>query len=224
MPSPAPSISPVTRSKQAARASYNRLSRGYDLLAGASEKRYRNAGLAMLAAQPGETILEIGFGTGQALLRLAAAIGPGGQVYGIDISDGMLALAQARLQRAGLTGRASLHCGDAANLPYEDHFFDAIFISFTLELFDTPEIPALLAECRRVLRPGGRLAVVSLAKPAQPTLAVSIYEWFHHNAPALVDCRPIYTRRSLEQAGFHIMQAARMSMWRLPVDIILAQT
>src|SRR5512147_2098615 len=99
------SIKRVNRSKEAARASYNRLSRWYDFVAGGTEEKYRDWGLEKLAAQPGEKILEIGFGTGHCLVSLAKAVGPAGHVLGLDISDGMLAIARQRLQQEGLEDR-----------------------------------------------------------------------------------------------------------------------
>src|SRR5512134_4072027 len=92
------SVRRVNRSKEAARTSYNRLSRWYDLIAGSTEKKYRDWGLQKLSAQPGEKILEIGFGTGHCLVSLAKAVGPAGRVLGLDISDGMLAIARERLK------------------------------------------------------------------------------------------------------------------------------
>jgi ubiquinone/menaquinone biosynthesis C-methylase UbiE len=217
-------ISRVTRTKAQARASYNRLSRWYDAFSGSSEAKYRDLGLQKLNPQPGETILEIGFGTGQGLLALAKATGETGKVYGIDLSDGMVALAQKRVSDTGLEARVDLRLGDASQLPFPKESFDGIFMSFTLELFDTPEIPLVLDQCRKVLRPGGRMALVTLTKSSHPGTAERIYEWFHARLPALVDCRPILAQDALREAGFIIVDEAPFSMWGLPVEIILART
>jgi len=213
-------VSRVVRSKGNARANYNRLSRWYDVVAGNTEKKYRDIGLQKLNAQPGERILEIGFGTGHCVLALARSVGETGQVCGLDISDGMLAVTQARLQQAGLMDRVDLRVGDAVSLPFTGGF-DGVFMSFTLELFDTPEIPKVLAQCYDALRPGGRLALVALIK--KPGTAVKIYEWFHEKMPVAVDCRPIYAQADLTAAGFDIRDVTTLSMWGLPVEIILAE-
>ncbi len=215
-------ISRVTRSRADAARNYDRLSRWYDGLSGSSEKKYRQLGLQLLDAHAGETILEIGFGTGHSLVALAKAAGPTGRVCGIDISKEMRSIAEKRLRQTGVSGWVDLQVGDAAQLPFEPGSFDAIFMCFTLELFDTPEIPLMLAQCRRVLRSGGRIGLVSMALPERPGLAVRIYEWFHARWPALVDCRPILARQALLEAGFAIESARRWSMWGLPVDVILA--
>jgi demethylmenaquinone methyltransferase/2-methoxy-6-polyprenyl-1,4-benzoquinol methylase len=218
------SISRVNRSKEAARASYNRLSRWYDMVAGSTEKKYRDWGLEKLSAQPGETILEIGFGTGHCLLALAKSVGPTGRVIGLDISDGMLAIARERLHGEGLSDRVDLHLGDAANLGFiEADRLDGVFMSFTLELFDNPEIPKVLKECHRILKPGGRIAVVSMTKTNPPGVAVRMYEWFHEYMPNYADCRPIFARQAMEQNGFEIQDVSVSSMWGLPVEIVLGK-
>ena len=215
-------ISPVTRTKDEARANYNRLSRWYDWIAG-SEARYRQIGVQALNIQLGERLLEIGFGTGSCLLDFARQVGSDGWVCGIDLSDGMAEMADNRLSEAGLDERATLLLGDAVHLPFADDSFDAIFMSFTLELFDTPEIPWVLGQCCRILRPDGRLGVVTLVKTDQPNFAERAYEWFHARLPVAVDCRPIMAQPALSEAGFAIAEVISEKMWGLPVEIIVGK-
>jgi len=210
----------VPRSKEAARASYNRLSQWYDRIAGGSERRFREMGLDLLKASAGETVLEVGCGTGHSLLALSRQVGPAGRVYGLDLSEGMLTQARSRLDKNRMGPWATLQCGDAVHLPFPAESFDALFMSFTLELFDTPELPMVLEECQRVLKQDGRLSVVALAKKNK--LAVSLYEWCHRRLPDYVDCRPIYVRELLTGAGFHMVEAIELVMWGLPVDVIMA--
>jgi demethylmenaquinone methyltransferase/2-methoxy-6-polyprenyl-1,4-benzoquinol methylase len=213
----------VTRSKADAKAAYNRLSRWYDLLSGSSEGRFLRLGLSKLEVKEGEQVLEIGFGTGEGILTLAGSVGSTGRVYGIDLSEGMLERAQGKLDRSGLQSRVVLECGDAMGLPYKPGSIDAVFMSFSLELFDTPEIPLVLEQCRRVLREGGRLCVVSMSMPPEPRLAVHIYEWAHKQFPAYVDCRPIFTQSAIEAAGFQVQDVTGGRLYGLPVEVILAE-
>ena len=211
----------VRRTKAQAKASYDKMSRFYDYFAGVFEKKYRELALAQLNVQPGETVLEIGFGTGHSLLHMAESVGENGRVYGIDISPGMLAVSQRRVAAAGFAGRVELTCGDALQLPYAANMFDATFMSFTLELFDTPEIPALLAEIRRVLKADGRLGVVSMSREDGNSYLLRLYEWAHEKLPRYIDCRPIYVAGTLKSAGFAIAYQKRVSLLGLPGEIVV---
>jgi len=216
-------ISRVRRPAKDARRAYNRLSRWYDALAGASEGPLRDRGLQAVAAQPGERVLEIGFGTGHALVSLAHSVAPSGYVVGVDISDGMAAVAAQRLTKANCAGRVALALADGARLPFAAGSFDAIFISFTLELFDTPLLPSVLASCREVLRSAGRLCVVALAKDQRgDALPARLYELAHRTLPRWVDCRPIFVGPLLQEHGFCIAASTRCATWGLPVDVVLA--
>ena len=216
-------IARVHRSKEEARAAYDRIAPCYEAVAGFWERRTRNRGLEKLDVEMGEVVLEIGPGPGHSMVSLAQAVGQGGQACGIDISPRMCRTAQERLRNHTLLERSQLICGDGAQLPFRGASFDALFMSFTLELFDTPRIPRVLAECRRVLRGSGRICVVSLAKGENSNPLVSLYEWGHEQFPNLLDCRPIYARQSLATAGFRILDSERFLLWGLPVEIVLAR-
>jgi demethylmenaquinone methyltransferase/2-methoxy-6-polyprenyl-1,4-benzoquinol methylase len=135
----------------------------------------------------------------------------------------MLRVARKRLAGAGLPGEVCLLVGDGAKLPYKNDSFAAVFMSFTLELFDTPEIPTVLSECRRVLKGGGRLSVVSMLKSEHPGLMERMYEWAHQKLPAYVDCRPIDAQGVIQTAGFMLEKRQVSSMWGLPVEVLVAR-
>ncbi|MDZ4248774.1 MAG: methyltransferase domain-containing protein [Candidatus Nanopelagicales bacterium] len=210
--------------EETARSSYNRMSKVYALMSDSSEKRFISEAIEdLLKPQPGEVVLEPGFGTGQALAALAELVGAEGRVYGIDISDGMVEQTRKRLEKHALLDRADISRGDATCMPYADSMFDAVFMSFTLELFSDDQIPVVLAEARRVLKPDGRLCVACMSSQGgQPTME-KLYEWSHRKWPTFVDCRPIDAAPSLADAGFTIEQTRKLSMWGLAVDILLAR-
>ncbi len=216
-------ISRVIRTKEEAKRTYDRVSRWYDPFEGIWERRSIKTGLEKLSIKKGETVLEIGFGTGHGMLYMAESVGETGKVYGIDISPEMLNITQARLNKRGLSDRVALICGDAVKLPFGADFFDAVFMSFVLELFDTPEIPKILSECKRVLKKGGRICVVSISKLGNFNPIRNLYEWGHEKFPRVLDCRPIYVQKALEEAKFEMDLATQGSLLGLPVEIVLAE-
>ncbi len=213
-------FSRVNRSVQAAEKYYSNLSRVYDWLA-SSEKQFVRLGIALLSPQPGEKILEIGFGTGYAQQYIAQNVNKGLSA-GLDLSIGMGRVAQGKLFRAGLLDLVDLVQSDTLPIPFQSGFFDGIFTSFTLELFDSPLIPDVLAEIHRVLKPDGRLVVVSLSKDRKLGLIGRIYEAFHDYFPKWADCRPIPVKYLLEEGGFKVQDSYAYKMWGIPVINILA--
>lgn len=211
----------VFQTKDETKAFYNKIAGVYDLLSDRAEKPVRLKGLELLAAAPGEQILEIGCGTGHCLAAIAKAVQDHGYAIGVDLSEKMISIAQKTLQKENLLNRAEFHCGDAIHLPYNSESTDGIFMVFTLELFDTPEIPLVLNECKRVLRPEGRIVVAGISKEGKQGVLIHAFEWTHRHFPNLMDCRPIYVRQVLEDAGFTIKKSIKKQMW-IPTEIVLA--
>ena len=125
--------------------------------------------VALLDLQPSDHVLEIGFGPGIGIQQ-AAALATAGTVMGIDYSITMVRGARRRNAAAIRAGRVVLTHGDVAALPYPDAAFDKAFTIHCIYFWADPR--ACLAEVRRVLKPGGRLAVTIMPKdqwPAQRT-------------------------------------------------------
>lgn len=217
------SESKVARSKQQTRDAYDRMSRWYDLLAGGFEDRHRNAGVRKLAPSKGQAVLEIGCGTGRSIVALARLVGDSGKIYALDLSERMLDIARRRVEEAEVTRRTFLVCADASSLPFKTSSFDGIFMSFTLELFSTPEIQLVLLACLRVLRAGGRICIVALSKKGGSNAMTRLYEWLYEKLPQYFDCRPIFVQDSLEIAGFHILDVSDVSLLGLHIECVLAE-
>ncbi len=210
----------------AARSFYDRISAAYDALADASEHRARERGLEMLGVSAGEVVLEVGYGTGHSLVELADAVGVDGAVHGVDISEGMRDVSESRVRMAGLAGRVQLRVAAVPPLPDDDATFDVVAMSFTLELFPSEVIPTVLAEFARVLKPGGRLGVVSMATVPEGDHESAIeraYRWMHRHFPHIVDCQPIDVEAVLAAAGFEVVQADRIEIWTMPVAAVVAR-
>lgn len=204
------------------RKSYNRLSKWYDLFT-FFERKFLHASIKMLDVKKGERVLEVGFGTGHGIRALAVGVGENGHVTGLDISEKMKAVAQKRADRNHLAGRVNLIVGDAVKMPFEEQSFDAILMSFVLELFNEQEIPLVLAECKRVLKASGRIGIVSMSKDHGTKGMMRLYEWSHRTFPKVVDCKPIFLSREVEEAGFRILTAKAPPFYGLGLEQIVAK-
>jgi ubiquinone/menaquinone biosynthesis C-methylase UbiE len=117
-------------------------------------------------------LLDIGTGTGRVLELLGPRAAEG---LGVDASRAMLALARARLARAGLT-RCSVRLADMYRLPLADGGFDLAILQMVLHYAEQPA--GVLAEAARVLRPGGRLIVIDLAPHVRDDVAARLaHRW-----------------------------------------------
>jgi SAM-dependent methyltransferase len=112
--------------------------------------------------KPGETILDLGTGTGAVAIQAGRPVGPDSAVTGVDISPDMLRLAERRAARAGLNN-IQFREGRAETIPAEDSSFDVVLAS--LSLMYVIDRVAAAKEIVRVLRPGGRLVAAVWAAP-----------------------------------------------------------
>ena len=149
--------------------------------------------LALLDIQPSDHILEIGFGPGVAIQQAAQHV-VNGQVVGIDYSETMVQVARKRNVTAIKTGRVALKRGEVTSLPYPDASFDKAFTIHCIYFWEDP-IHAL-RQLRRVLKPGGLLAVTIMPRDAWPK-----------QRPVPPDLFTLYSGSEVEQmlatAGFH---------------------
>jgi ubiquinone/menaquinone biosynthesis C-methylase UbiE len=207
----------------AAIQNYNCISPWYDHISGRRERSIIKTGIQRINIRRGESVLEIGCGTGYGLVVLAHRTTREGRVAGVDISSGMLARARRKIQKKRVSEWVKLYLDDALCLKFQDDFFDAVFMSFTLELFPESEMGLVLRECRRVLRKDGRLGVVAMSSQGHHGWLYRCYERLHHRFPHVIDCRPIPVAELLCQSGFQIVEKTVTSLWSLPVEVVLAK-
>src|SRR4029450_905767 len=111
---------------------------------------------ARIQLEPGQTVLDLGSGGGIDVLLSAKRVGPTGRVYGLDMTDEMLALARENQRKAGATNVEFLQ-GTIEAIPLPDNTVDVIISNCVINLSSDKD--AVLAEAFRVLKPGGRFAV-----------------------------------------------------------------
>ena len=143
--------------------SYRRYAGGYDLYFGALFQPGRRAIIDRMACRPNESVLEVGVGTGLSLPLYPTDV----RVTGVDISPDMLARAEERCQRHGLS-HVTLHCVDAEGMDFADHSFDKVVAMYVVSV--APDPVRLVNEMRRVCKPGGELYIVNHFQHNHPVI------------------------------------------------------
>lgn len=168
---------------------FDDIAAGYDLLAQllsfGQYLRWRSELVAALGPAPNDLVLDMCTGTVGVAIEIARRCGS--RVVGVDVSPGMLAAGQRRVEALGLEGQIELHQGQAEATGYTEAYFDAVSITFLLRYVE--DMRSTLAELVRVLKPGGRLALLEFGVPRQ-----AFWRW----------CWLAYTRIGLPAATFPI--------------------
>ncbi|WP_324718206.1 methyltransferase domain-containing protein [Carboxydochorda subterranea] len=184
---------------------YDRRSRHYARTVGRFERRAHLRAIELAQISPGDKVLEVAVGPGTTLVEILARVEGDNVVHGVDISTGMLRQA-ARTAAAAGYANFELRQADARQLPYPDHSFDLVYNGYMLDLMNLQAIRAVLAEFRRVLRPGGRLVLVHVSKrhPERITGFERLYEALPKRlVPRVLGlCRPLAVEAYVREAGF----------------------
>lgn len=114
--------------------------------------------LDRIGLSPGQRVLEVGPGPGRLLIPAAARVRPGGEVVGLDVQSGMI---EQLRRRAAKEASLVAHLGNAEAMPFARASFDVVYLAMVLG--EIPDRAAALAECFRVLKPGGRLSITEMA-------------------------------------------------------------
>jgi arsenite methyltransferase len=163
---------------------------------------------ALVALEPGQTVLDLGSGGGIDVLLSAKRVGPTGKVYGLDMTDEMLALARENLRESGATNVEFLK-GTIEAIPLPTNSVDVIISNCVINLSNDKD--AVLREAFRVLKPGGRFAVsdVVVRGDVPEDVRRSVELWVGCIAGALEESA--YTAK-LQAAGFKDVE---IDAWRV---------
>ena len=158
----------ISERNRAARALFAPLAPTYDryarLLSFGQDPRWRSFLVSRIDARPEDTVIDVATGTGAVALELVRQYGC--RVVGIDQSPEMLDTARARAR-----GRVEFREARAEDLPFEDRSFDGLTFTYLLRYVDDPA--TTMAELARVVKPGGRIAMLEFSAPRRPLARIA---------------------------------------------------
>ncbi|HYC00016.1 MAG TPA: methyltransferase domain-containing protein [Candidatus Limnocylindrales bacterium] len=163
------------------------------------ERSYIADALRVAALKSGDRFLDVGCGSGE-LLAAAATREPGALLYGVDPDEDALELASRKI--FGTLRPVELHQAVAEALPFESDFFDVVAATLLLQGMPVSLRHEVLAECRRVLRPGGRLIVADWIGEPEGLHALLAYPTDLVRRYVFSQRRPMNVVESLKACGF----------------------
>jgi demethylmenaquinone methyltransferase/2-methoxy-6-polyprenyl-1,4-benzoquinol methylase len=180
-------LTDISKSPERIAGMFDAIAARYDLLnhllSAGIDRRWRRRAIQSLQLTGRERVLDLCTGTADLAMAAACSKPAAARVIGVDFAGLMLSVGQKKLARAGLDRRITLVRGDATRIPVANASVDAVTIAFGIRNVDG--IAAACREMRRVLRPGGRLAILEFAIPTVPGLSRLYLGYLHHVLPRI---------------------------------------
>jgi demethylmenaquinone methyltransferase / 2-methoxy-6-polyprenyl-1,4-benzoquinol methylase len=145
------------------------------VLSAGIDRRWRQRAIRSLQLTGRERVVDLCTGTGDLAIAAVRARPPAGRVIGVDFAAGMLRIAKAKLASEQVNGPATVLRGDATRIPIATASVDAVTVAFGIR--NVADVPAACREMRRVLKPGGRVAILEFAVPTLPGFRQA-YLWY----------------------------------------------
>jgi ubiquinone/menaquinone biosynthesis C-methylase UbiE len=198
---------------------YDSLAHVYDFWAKLMESRATTRAIELADVNDGQNILEVGVGTGLAFHAITRR-NPHGQNIGLDPSRGMLEKAQKRLKP--FTGvNYLLEIGTASDLPAPTESIDLLFNGYMFDLIPYDRMDAILAEFKRVLKPGAKLIMVNMTHGE--SVGSKVYEFLYRLSPKIMGgCRGVRLADLLSEHGFRVATREYHEQLFFPSEVILA--
>jgi ubiquinone/menaquinone biosynthesis C-methylase UbiE len=171
------------------------------------ERRLRERLLQPARLQPGESVLDVGCGTGTLAIAAKRCVGPTGSVYGVDASPAMIARASKKAKKAGAD--VTFENGLAESLPFPDGGFDVVLSTVMLHHLPRKARQQGVREMRRVLKPGGRLLAVDFAGASRNGHGPLAH--FHRHGHV----EPRALLELVSEAGLHVVETGALGIWDL---------
>jgi demethylmenaquinone methyltransferase/2-methoxy-6-polyprenyl-1,4-benzoquinol methylase len=165
---------------------FDRIAGRYDFLnrffSAGTDVYWRKKAIHMLDLRPGFHLLDVAAGTADLSLEACRQCNPI-FVTGVDISEGMLALGQKKIDKAGLSDAITLQVAAAENLPFQEGTFDAVMAAFGVRNFES--LTSGLSEMLRVVKPGGKVMILEFSRPSRGLFRLCFDFYFRRIMPVL---------------------------------------
>jgi len=165
---------------------FNNISKTYDFLnhfmSLGIDIIWRKKAINELKKDQPKLILDVATGTGDFAFEALKALKPD-KIIGVDISRGMLDIAEQKIQNRGLGNKFEVKLGDSEKLPFDDNAFDAVTVAYGVRNFENLQVG--LADIQRVLKPGGKAVVLEFSKPRAFPIKQLYSFYFNYITPGI---------------------------------------